>query len=168
MFITNKKLTAEGKVLIRVIKSKMGFVPPHFELFAKLNPKRLKMYLVELEYISNHPNIDADFFTFIRFTIASREGFSYCINLNTKILESRGYSKEHLRKVVQNLKLPLDSAHQALFSSTIEAMVKPDKFNKESIEKLENLNWSSEDIWDALDHGAFLYKYYKILRAYSS
>jgi len=167
MFITDKELTTEGKILIRVIKSKMGFVPPHFELFAKLNPKRLKMYLEELEHISNHPNIDADFFTFIRFVTASKEGFEYCINLNTKILKGRGYSDKELKAVVNSLvNVPLDNEHKELFIATIEAMQEPNSFTSKRVNELESLGWSSEDIWDALDHGAFLYKYSKILSAY--
>ena len=168
MFIVEKELTTEGKILLRIIKRKMGFVPPHFELFAALNPKRLKMYLEELEHISSHSSIDADFFVFIRFITATKESFDYCINLNTKMLKSRGYSDEQIKSVADSLEnLPLDSRHKELFIATIDAMANSKSFTKEKIDKLQDIGWSHEDIWDALDHGAFLYKYSKILSAYS-
>jgi hypothetical protein len=33
-------------------------------------------------------------------------------------------------------------------------------------QELYNLDFNDSDIWDAIDHGAFLFKYYKILKAY--
>ena len=166
MFIIEKELSLEGKLLTRVIKKKMGFVPKHFELFASLNPARLKMYLQELEYISTHKNIEPDFFTFIRLAVASKEGFEYCINLNRQILLTRGYTKEQLGALLKQNELPLNSKHKALFVATLDAMRKAESFTKESVDSLLNLGWSYEDIWDALDHGAFLYKYAKILEAF--
>jgi hypothetical protein len=47
-----------------------------------------------------------------------------------------------------------------------KAIFDPDNFTKEDIDLLHKDGWSDGDIFDAIDHGAFLFKFSKILRAY--
>ena len=55
-------------------------------------------------------NIQSDFFTFLRYTVASDNGFTYCINLNKSFLLAKGYRLEQLRAVEGTQKrVPLGS-----------------------------------------------------------
>jgi len=166
MFILQKEPCREAQVYLKVLQKKMGQLPPHFEFFATVNFKRFKMFIEELNYITNHPAIDKDFFTFIRYYIASTNNFSYCIKLNSKLLLSSGYSKENLKNVIEKKSLPLDSKFTTLFQKAIKAIEKPHLFCKDDLQELYKLGFSDNDIWDAIDHASFLFKYYKILSAY--
>lgn len=158
----------EMKILLRGIKQKLGHVPPHFELFATINPTRFKMFIEEITYLSTHARINPDFFTLLRYSVASDNGFKYCIKLNREFLLAKGYTLDQLVKLEGTQKtLPLDERHQALFDAVMTALYRPESFTIEVIDALKILDWSDADIFDAVDHGAFLFRFSKVLKAYS-
>ena len=166
MFILQKEPCREAKVYLKVLQKKIGQLAPHFEFFATVNFKRFKMFIEELNYITNHPKIDKEFFTFIRYYIASKNGFDYCIKLNKKLLISANYTYKELEDVINLQILPLEAKFTTLFTKSIKAIEKPDYFCKSDLQELYNLNFNDSDIWDAIEHASFLFKYYKILSAY--
>lgn len=158
----------EMKILLRGIRQKLGHVPPHFELFATINPTRFKMFLEEITYLTNHPHIQSDFFTMLRYSVASDNGFGYCIKLNHAFLLAKGYTIEQLHNLEGREKvLPLDESHQVLFDAVHTAIYEPETFTVETIDALKLLDWTDADIYDAIDHGAFLFRFSKILKAYT-
>lgn len=158
----------EMKILLRGIKQKLGHVPPHFELFATINPTRFKMFIEEITYLSTHARINPDFFTLLRYSVASDNGFKYCIKLNREFLLAKGYTLDQLVNLEGTQKtLPLDERHQALFDAVMTALYRPESFTIDVIDALKILDWSDADIFDAVDHGAFLFRFSKVLRAYS-
>jgi len=168
MFIVETKPTPETEKLLKRVERFIGSVPPHFSLFATLNPKRFEMFLNEIFYLSMHKTINPDFFAFIRFYIASKENFFYCYKFNTALLLKREYTQEQISNFEKNREnLPLDEKHLALFQMALKALENPDSFTTEDINAVKSLGWSDADIYDAIDHGAFLYKFSKILKAYS-
>lgn len=168
MFMIEANPNTEMKILLRGIKQKLGHVPPHFELFATVNPTRFKMFTKEISYLSTHAHINPDFFTLLRYTVASDNGFTYCINLNREFLLAKGYTLEQLLKLEGTVKtLPLDERHQALFDAVMLALYTPELFTVESIDALKILGWTDADTFDAVDHGAFLFRFSKVLKAYS-
>ena len=168
MFMIEPNPNSEMKVLLRGIKQKLGHIPPHFEFFAGINPIRFKMFLEEINYLTSHPNIQSDFFTFLRYTVASDNGFTYCIKLNKAFLLAKEYTMEQLQSVEGTQKrLPLDERHQALFDAVMKAIYEPEAFTVEVINALKILDWTDADILDAVDHGAFLFRFAKVIKAYS-
>ena len=168
MFMIEPKLNKEMKILLRGIKQKLGHVPSPFELFATINPTRFKMFIDEITYLSTHAQINPDFFTLLRYTVASDNGFEYCIKLNQAFLLSKGYTLEQLHSLEGTGKtLPLDERHQALFDAVMTALYEPKEFTVEVVDALKVLDWSDADIFDAVDHGAFLFRASKVLKAYS-
>ena len=168
MFMIEANPNTEMKILLRGIKQKLGHMPPHFELFATLNPKRFKMFIEEITYLSTHAHINPDFFTLLRYTVASDNGFMYCIKFNRELLLAKRYTLEQLHKLEGTKKtLPLDEKHQSLFDAVMIALYTPELFTVEVIEALKILDWTDADIFDAVDHGAFLFRFSKVLKAYS-
>lgn len=169
MFIYQPEATKENEKIIAPIKEEFGVMPPHWELLATINPKRFEMFIQEIRYLTNHPHIHPDFFAFLRLFIANKEGFIYCKSFNTKLLLSRGYDKKALQAYKEACALlPLDERHQLLVQKVMKALYQPDDFSKEDIEALKALSWTDGDIYDAIDHGAFLFKFSRILKAYLS
>lgn len=168
MFIVKTGPQDEGTRLLRRVKRFLGHIPPHFELFASIHPKRFEMFLNEIFYLTTHKQIDPDFFILLRLHIATKEGFTYCQEFNKRLLLSKGYTPEQVGEVESlSGSLPLDDRHQQLFTYTIKAMETPEAFGSEDIETLKASSWSDADIYDAIDHGAFLYKFSKVLKAYA-
>ena len=168
MFIVEPNPNREMKILLRGIKQKLGHIPPHFEFFASINPTRFKMFIDEINYLTTHPHIESDFFTFLRYAVASDNGFTYCINLNKSFLLAKGYTLDQLQALEGTKKvLPLDERHQALFDAVMKAIYEPESFTVEVINALKILDWTDADILDAVDHGAFLFRFAKVIKAYS-
>lgn len=145
----------------------MGAVPPHWELYASINPIRFQMFMQEISYLSFHKSIDPIFFTFLRYYIAVKNGFEYCKRFNYEYLLSKGHTDEELNKLIDSKEsLPLDHRYQKLFCAAIEAMNNPKGFTSQTIDELKAIEWSDADIMDAVDHASFLFKFSKILSAY--
>lgn len=168
MFMLKSEPNREMKILLRGVKKNLGQVPPHFELFATINPTRFKMFLEEITYLSQHPSINPDFFILLRYTIATQNLFTYCIGFNKALLLSKGYTLEEFSQLEGSKKiLPLDVRHQALFDTVMLALNEPDDFTIDTISHLKDLGWNDADVFDAIDHGAFLFRFSRILKAYS-
>ena len=167
MFIINPQPNRDTKVLLRALKQKLGSVPPHWELFAALNPVRFKMFLDEINYLMEHPRIDRDFFAMLRYAVACDNGYAYCEKFDRSLLLAKGYTIEQLHGLEGKSKqIPLDARHQKLFGGVMQALQAPKSFDDGNIAKLHEAGWSDADIFDAIDHGAFLHKFARILKAY--
>lgn len=165
MFLYQPTITKETQVKLDEIKQRFGISPPHWEFLASVAPKRFDMFMQEIAYLLNHPNIDRDFFTMLRLYVANKEDFYYCKSLNTKLLLAKGYTKEQLKRIKDG-EFPLNNKHQILADKTFKAMYQPQELTLEDINELKNLLWNDSDIYDAIDHGAFLFKFARILKAY--
>jgi len=168
MFIIETNPAPQTEVLLKRVNRAIGHIPPHFKLFATVNPKRFEMFLNEIFYLAMHKTINPDFFALLRFYIASQENFAYCIQFNKALLLKKYYSLETITALAKDTNaFPLDAKHKALFDATVQAVYQPTTFNRERINILKTIGWSDSDIFDAIDHGAFLFKFSKILKAYS-
>ncbi len=167
MFIIDPKPNREMQIMLRGIKMKLGKLPPHWELYAGINPTRFKMFMEEINYLSGHKHIHPDFFTFLRYYIATKHGYGYCERFNHAYLLARGYTPEQLEMLIASKEaLPIDERHKALFVGVLDAMDDPAGFTEDLLARLYALEWCDADIFDALDHAAFLFKFHKILEAY--
>lgn len=157
---------AMQKVLKHVARG-TNTIPPHFELFATLHPKRFEMFLEEIFYLSMHKSINPDFFAMQRFYVAAQKNFNYCYEFNKMLLLSKGYTQEQLEAFEKSVDgFMLDDKHKLLFETSLIAINQPERFNNDVIKTLEALGWTSEDIFDAIDHAAFMFKFSKVLKAY--
>jgi len=167
MFIISPNPLEQTLPLLEQFKEKFGTLPPHFELLATMNAKRFEMFIEEIVYLAAHPNIAADFFAFLRLHVATREGFEYCKSFNTRLLMAKGYSKETIRAVAKEIdQLPLDERHRLLADKALKAVYEADAFGSDDLETLQAAGWSLADIYDAIDHAAFLFKNARIIRAF--
>ena len=166
MFIIQKEPSKEAKIYLKLLEKQIGEIPPHFKLFATIHLERFKKFINELNYITNHAVIHKDFFTFLRYYIAATHNFTYCIELNSKLLLRSGYSKANLKDTLEKKSLPLQKRLTTLFRKAIKALEYPKDFCKDDLQELYKLNFSESDIYDAIEHGAFLFQSYKIIQAY--
>ncbi len=168
MFIYNLEVFEESAVLEKT-QALFGVVPPHWKLLAGINPRRFEMFIEEIGYLLHHPHIHPDFFAFLRLFVANREDFAYCKSFNTKLLLARGYDKQTLQRYKEEIgNLPLDAKYQVLAEGVMKALYTPKDFTREDIHTLKAEGWCDDDIYDAIDHGAFLFKFARIIKAYLS
>ncbi|MCH9814533.1 MAG: hypothetical protein K0U47_11405 [Epsilonproteobacteria bacterium] len=168
MFIYKPTPSEELQKIIDPVQRKFGIVPPHWELLAFINPVRFQLFIQEITYLQTHPHINPDLFAMLRLYVANREHFKYCQSFNTKLLLAKGFDKNTIKALKKDaITIPLDEKHQLLAQKAIKALYEPLTFDTSDITSLKERGWTDGDIYDAIDHAAFLFKFSKIIQAYT-
>ena len=165
--IPPKEATGELKLLYRKIERVLGFVPPHFELFATLDPKSLSDFIVRNLYFNKHPKIDATILPILRLCIAQKECRSYCVDFNTKLLRSSGVAPEILGDITNNLdKLGLEKSQILILSKVLQAIDTPEDFDAKDLAELYDVGFSDKDFYELLEYGANFAAKSKMIEVY--
>lgn len=165
--ITAEEATGELKLIYKKIKKTLGFLPPHFELFATIDSKSLMDFIEYNLYFKNHPKIDENILPFLRLCIAQKECRKYCINFNTKILESIGVEKQILSDICSNIsKLPFDTKQKLLLSKVIYAIYNAYEFKNDDLKELYEANISDKDFYELLSYATNFMAKSKMIEVY--
>ena len=169
MFMVKKNEAQAERVekLLKRVKALYGEVPPQMEFLGNIEVTYLEDFLQMVISIVKHPNINPDFFGFVRLHIAFREEYVYCKMYNTKFLLAKGYRQEQLNEVIADVTaLPLDEKHQALGEHAVRAMYESKQITGADFKNLYAMGWSQKDVFDAIEHAGVLLKNGRILTTY--
>ncbi len=147
------KEQASGKIkkLYGMIEQEIGFIPPHFRLFATLDPKGLQDFLIQMNYFKKHERIDEKLLPFLRLIIAQKECRDYCATFNTELLVERGVPEEIVNSLQNNVDtIPLEASQKALLSKVLQALF--DEFSIKDLQELQKLGFSQQDFYDLLNY----------------
>ncbi len=159
--------TGELKLLYKKIQKTLGFVPPHFELFASIDMQSLKEFIEYNLYFSKHPKINAEILPFLRLCIAQKECRKYCIGFNTKMLILNGVNKEILNDIGSNIKeLPFKMEQKILLSKVIYAIYNADKFCSDDLQELYSANFTDKDFYELLSYATNFMAKSKMIEIY--
>ena len=168
MYEKNEAQKERLEKILKRVKVLYGEVPPQMELLGNIEVEYLEDFFKMVMRVVKHPNINSDFFGFIRLHIAFIEDYSYCKMYNTKFLFAKGYSQEELNAVIADVKaLPLDNKHQALAYHAVRAIYESNEVIRADFEKLYVMGWSQKDVFDAIEHAGTLLRNGRILTTYS-
>ena len=156
MFIieTIKKEDARGelKLLYRIIERSLGFVPPHFELFATIDVQAMKEFAVYNQKMAEHPNIDKNLLPHLRLNIAKKECRSYCVSFNTAILEKGEFS--------------IDEKQTLLMEKVLKSLNETQRFTKDDLSELKAVGFSDKDFFDLLNYATGFMAKSKMIEVY--
>ena len=150
-----------------MIEKSLGFIPPHFELFATIDLKALKEFVEYNHYMMMHPKIDSNMLPYLRLYIANTECRTYCTNFNTKMLLSRGADENVIHNITENIdKVPLAAEQVILLQKVLKAIYEADAFNKEDLEDLYKLDFTDKDFFDLLSYASDFMSKSRMIEAY--
>lgn len=162
-----KEATGELKLLYKKIEKTLGFVPSHFEVFATIDIESLKDFIEYNLYFAKHPKIDAKILPFLRLCIAQKESRKYCINFNTILLMENGVNKQILADICLNIdNLPFDVEQRLLLSKVIYAIYDTNKFGKNDLQELYDVNFSDKDFYELLSYATNFMAKSKMIEVY--
>jgi len=165
--IKTQEATGELKLIYKKIQKILGFIPPHFELFATIDSKSLMDFIEYNLYFKGHLNIDENILPFLRLCIAQKECRKYCVNFNTKILEKNGVDKQILNDIYSNiLKLPFNEKQNLLLSKVIYAIYNASKFNENDLKELYEAGFSDKDFYELLSYATNFMAKSKMIEVY--
>lgn len=109
-----------------------------------------------IHYYQTQSGLDGELLSLIRYLVASRHEYAFCINFNSGLLQkAAGFSKEELEAIKADPSTaPLDEPQKALLLFVLKAVKTPQAVTSEDIEALHKLGWSDQNIFDAAYHGA--------------
>lgn len=156
MFIIDviKKEDAQGelKLLYRMIERSLGFVPPHFELFATIDIEAMKEFAAYNQKMLTHSNIDKNLLPHLRLEIAKRECRTYCVAFNTNMLSQGEYE--------------IDERQKLLMTKVLKALNESESFGKEDLADLNAVAFSEKDFYDLLSYSTNFMAKSKMIEVY--
>jgi len=159
--------TGELKLLYKKIQKTLGFVPPHFELFATIDMQSLKDFVDYNLYFYKHPNINAEILPFLRLCVAQKECRKYCIGFNTKMLIVKEVNKEVLNDICSNIKeLPFNIEQKLLLSKVLYAIYNADKFSSDDLNELYDASFTDKDFYELLSYATNFMAKSKMIEIY--
>lgn len=165
--IKKEDATGELKLLYRMIERSLGFVPPHFELFATIDLKAMKEFVEYNQYIMAHEKIDKNLLPFMRLYIANKGCRSYCTNFNTNMLLDMGIDKQLIENITDDIEnIPFEDNQKLLLTKVLKALYNADEFNQDDLKELYNAGFSDKDYFDLLSYAANFMSKSKIIEAY--
>lgn len=141
------------KIVLTKIERRLGYIPPHFELFASIDLEGMKAFLDENMFFLTHERIDANLMPYLRLEIANRECRNYCINFNEKMLEQMQHPE-------------LDEKQKTLLATILKALYEHKAFNADDIAALEALGFEHKDFFRLLRYSANFIGLSKLIEAY--
>ncbi len=169
MFIFEKNKAQKERLakILKRVKILYGEVPPQMEFLGNIDVEYLEDFLKMVMRIVKHPNIEPDFFGFLRLHIAFREDYAYCKMYKRKFFLAKEYTQKQLDSTIAEVTaLPLDEKHQALALHAVRAIYESREVTRADFEKLYAMGWSQKDVFDAIDHAGTLLRNGRILNTY--
>ena len=154
--IKKEDATGELKSLYKMIEHSLGFVPPHFELFASIDIEAMKEFAQYNFKMMSHAKIDKNLLPFLRLEIAKRECRSYCINFNTQMVT----------KLMDGKKLPYDTNQELLLEKILKSLYETQIFTKDDLNTLKESGFSNRDFYDLLSYASNFMAKSKMIEVY--
>ena len=147
---------AEGKVkeLYDHVTELWGGVPNAMKLHS-VSPFLIEGQMAYIGYFMQRSTMSAKLQTLIRLLVSTDSDCSYCININTAMLLQEGMTLEEVNAIKKDPSLaPLEDNERGLLLHVLKATHTPKSIRKEDIAKLRDLQFSEQEIFEAVHYGA--------------
>jgi hypothetical protein len=163
--ISKEEATGEVKEIYEQMEAKLGFIPPHTNLFATLDIKGLKDFFALNMKLQNHERIDANILPFIRLYISQYECRNYCKMFNTKLLLAQKVKKDIIKNINNGFDdIPLEENQKLMASKIMKALY--EKFDKNDIDELQANGFTQDDFYLILNYATIFMAKSKVIDIY--
>lgn len=161
MFILNhvKPEEAAGKVAEAYAVFPPGVTPPDPLLLMSASPELVHLWTQNIiRYYRNHERLDLELMAAIRYLLSCENEYDSCINFNAGLLKlAGGMSETELANMRANpAGAPLEESQKEMLLFVLKAVKFPEKVTGADVEKLHELGWRDQDIYDATFIGALM------------
>ncbi len=165
---TVKPEEATGKVAEAYSVFPAGIPVPAPLILMSASPDLLHLQSQVIRHYMTHSKLDMGLLAIIRYLAANEYGYEFCIKLNTGILKmAGGFSEselEELRKNPENAQM--DESQKALLLFVLKVIRIPEAVTEADVEKLREMGWTDQDIFDASFHGTSMIGMSKLYKAF--
>ncbi|MBU1001836.1 MAG: hypothetical protein KKE73_04870 [Proteobacteria bacterium] len=142
-------------------------VPVPLQLLSA-SPGILELQAGFTRYYKNHQSLGFPLLSVLRYLVASREGYDYCIEFNGGMLARHGLSEDELQAITEDpAKVPLDPKDVAMLEFVSKSLDYPLDIGRADVQILKDYGWSESDALDALIHASLMFAFGAAFRAFS-
>ncbi|BBD08698.1 carboxymuconolactone decarboxylase family protein [Desulfovibrio ferrophilus] len=142
-------------------------VPVPLQLLSA-SPHLLEVHGGFIRYYKNHKTLGFPLLPALRYLVASREGYEYCIDFNGGMLKRHGMSADELQAIATNpAQLPLEPKDVAMLEFVTKSLDAPSEIGEADVDILKEHGWAESDALDALIHASLMFAYGAAFRAFS-
>jgi len=161
MFILNhvQPEEATGKVAEAYAFFPPGVPVPEPLMMMSASPDLIHLWTDNIiRYFRNHEKLDMGLMATIRYLLACENDYKSCINFNAGLLQQAGgMSPAELANLRANPeRAPLEESQKEMLLFVLKAVKTPEKVTGEDVEKLHQLGWRDQDIFDATFLGTLM------------
>jgi len=122
-----------------------------------------------IRHYMTHEKLDMGLLATIRYLVASEHDYQFCINLNSGILKmAGGFSDTDLEALKDDPgNAPLEEFQRELLLFVLKVVRTPEKIEKADVDRLRDLGWSDQDIFEAAFHGTSMIGASKLYKAFA-
>ncbi|MEW6658348.1 MAG: hypothetical protein AB1424_06785 [Thermodesulfobacteriota bacterium] len=158
MFILNhvNPEDATGKVAEAYGVFPPGLPVPEPLVMMSASPDLALLQSQIIRYFLGQEKLDLGLLATIRYLVACEYDYPFCVNFNAHLLQmAGGMSPGELENLRANPEsAPLEEFQKELVLFVLKALKTPEKVTQAEVEKLHQLGWSDQNIFDATYHGA--------------
>jgi len=144
--------TGQTREIYDTMLKTAGTIPAPLKM-ASASPWMLDMFWQSIRYYSSHPNLGFGLLSAIRYLVAQQYDYLFCTGFNKNLLKMQGLTEEDIARMEEDpLQVPLDDRDQAMVAFVIKAVKTPEAVAAEDIDRLHELDWTDNDIMDAMAH----------------
>ncbi|MFZ5451885.1 MAG: hypothetical protein ACOZF2_08470 [Thermodesulfobacteriota bacterium] len=158
MFILNhvKPEDATGKVAEAYGVFPPGLPVPEPLLMMSASPDLAYLQSNIIRYFMGRDKLDLGLLATIRYLVACEFDYPYCIDFNAHLLKiAGGMTPAELDSLRTNPEMALlEDFQKELVLFVLKAVKTPEQVTQAEVEKLRELGWSDQNIFDAVYHGA--------------
>jgi hypothetical protein len=161
MFILNhvRPEEATGKVAEAYAMFPPGIPVPEPLLMMSASPDLVHLWTQNImRYFRTHERLDMGLLAAIRYLLSCESKYDACANFNAGLLQQAGgMSATELADMKANPeKAPLEESQKEMLLFVLKAVKTPEKVTRADVEKLHQLGWRDQDIFDATFLGTFM------------
>lgn len=121
-----------------------------------------------IRYYWGQEKLDMGLLATIRYLVASEYGFSYCRTFNAGLLQKAGGMSPGDLETLQAHpeKAPLEESQRELVLFVLKAVKTPEKVTPADVEKLRQLGWDDQNIFEATYLGASMVAFSLLFKAF--
>ncbi|MBW1789109.1 MAG: hypothetical protein JRK53_21260 [Deltaproteobacteria bacterium] len=159
---------ATGKVAEAYSVFPKGIPVPDPLILMSASPDLAHLQSRIIHHYMTHDKLDIGLLAMIRFLAANEFDYPFCVNLNAGLLKmAGGFSDDDLEALKANPEnAPLEDSQKALLLFALKVIKAPDLVDKKDVEKLREMGWTDQDIFDAANHAAAMIGASKLYRAF--
>ena len=150
----------------KMMEERVKFIPNVVQLHT-VSPELFEKFMPVVGHYTDHPTLDPVLVSYIRLLISKLEDGTYCVRLQSAVLNNYGVSAEDIAVACENYhKTNLDVKRRNLICFVIDMMYNELTNKEEKLHDLIEMGWTEKDIYEASMLGGIQKGVVKVIKAF--